>query len=761
MIDIGYYLLKVIIGSGILFLYYHLALRNKLFHQWNRFYLLAATVLSIWLPLLHIHIGQVAGQSKAIKLLQVVSTADEYVVEVSGRNRFLSIESGIYLVYAGVSLLLLATLVLSLLKIRTLLKRYHAQRLHNIEFLNTDAKGTPFSFFHYIFWNRQIDIHSTTGQLIFKHEVVHVQERHTLDKLLIQVVIAAFWCNPFFWLIRKELHMLHEFIADEKAIENQDAHLFAAMLLQTVYPQHYQPLSNPFFQSSIKRRLAMLTKIKNPRFSYLSRLLALPLLLLIGFAFTVKTKAVSNAPTAVLLKEPITVVIDAGHGGSDAGAQAGGINEKDIALAIAKKVKAANTNDQVHILLTRSEDVATNLKDRVDLAAEKKADLFISLHINAAEKPDSSGMEVYVSGKQPPYQAASELFGSALVQQLGTAYTTFPQLRTYTKTGIWVLDHNVCPAVLVECGYMSNEKDRAFVLQEKNQARIAQEILNAIVTFAANRTAVPATITAVDMAALANDDTLPTQTYHGKEIKNLEVKKSQQVVITYKDGTKETLSAQEAKKQKLLLPPPPPPPPPATPVPGKPGHGNSASSNALIVIDGVEKGRVNELGNLDALIKPNEIESLNILKDDAATNKYGDKGKSGVIEIITKKSGAAKDETSIKKEEGNIVFTQTETEAQFPGEAQGWRNYLMQNLDASLPVKKGAPAGNYTVQVQFIVHPDGSLTDIKALTHHGYGMEEEVVQLIKKGPKWIPAEQNGQVVTSIRKQPVTFVISAQ
>ena len=65
------------------------------------------------------------------------------------------------------------------------------------------------------------------------------------------------------------------------------------------------------------------------------------------------------------------------------------------------------------------------------------------------------------------------------------------------------------------------------------------------------------------------------------------------------------------------------------------------------------------------------------------------------------------------------------------------------------------------VIAQFIVHKDGSLSDVKTLTNHGYGMEEEVIRLIKRGPKWEPAEQNGHKVTSYRRQPVTFVISAQ
>src|SRR3982750_1976362 len=85
MIVLGFYLLKVTICSGILFLYYHVALRNKLFHQWNRFYLLAAGVLSLAAPV--VRIGTIhqttAEPNKAIRLLEVIQSADGYMDEVT------------------------------------------------------------------------------------------------------------------------------------------------------------------------------------------------------------------------------------------------------------------------------------------------------------------------------------------------------------------------------------------------------------------------------------------------------------------------------------------------------------------------------------------------------------------------------------------------------------------------------------------------------------------------------------------------------
>ena len=108
---------------------------------------------------------------------------------------------------------------------------------------------------------------------------------------------------------------------------------------------------------------------------------------------------------------------------------------------------------------------------------------------------------------------------------------------------------------------------------------------------------------------------------------------------------------------------------------------------------------------------------------------------------------------------GGKVYEKVEIEAAFPGGVDAWRLYLQQNLKANVPVKKGAPAGEYKVIVRFIVSTDGQITDVEAETDYGYGMEKEVIRIIKKGPKWLPAMQNGKNVNAYRRQPITFLVT--
>ncbi len=118
-------------------------------------------------------------------------------------------------------------------------------------------------------------------------------------------------------------------------------------------------------------------------------------------------------------------------------------------------------------------------------------------------------------------------------------------------------------------------------------------------------------------------------------------------------------------------------------------------------------------------------------------------------------------DTIPENDTSEMVFAKVEIEASFSGGIDAWRRFLEYNINAAVPVEKKAPPGTYTVIVQFIVDKEGKVSDIKPLTKHGYGMEEEVVRILKKAPRWIPAVQDGRKVKAYRKQPVTFMVEEE
>ncbi|HMU45758.1 MAG TPA: TonB family protein [Chitinophagaceae bacterium] len=100
-------------------------------------------------------------------------------------------------------------------------------------------------------------------------------------------------------------------------------------------------------------------------------------------------------------------------------------------------------------------------------------------------------------------------------------------------------------------------------------------------------------------------------------------------------------------------------------------------------------------------------------------------------------------------------LVEVQVQAKFIGD---WIKFLLRNLDPEVPTRNGAPPGRHTVIVQFVVDTDGNLSNIKALSKVGYGMEEEAIRVLKKATKWEPAIQNGYKVKAYRQQPITFEV---
>ena len=499
------YLGKVMLCSGILLGYYWLFLRNRRFHHYNRFYLQVTLLVSVVLPFLRIPVlnqsQNVVNQAvyQTIEVLTVNYGEEEPAAKAPGlMARLLTFENVLYLLYAVGIAILLWTLVRSLLYIKQISKKYPFERVSGLKFFTTTEPGTPFSFFRSIFWNKDLPFNSHDGQQIFRHELFHVQQKHSTDIILTEIVTAFFWFNPFFHILKKELKAIHEFLADQYAISNNDRYAYAELLIMQTIRINQIPITNYFFQNHIKRRIAMITNNHSARYSYGSRLMALPLLALLFCTVALYAqRGTSNAANVYYTgadKEPLTVVVDAGHGGIDPGASVVGVKEKDLNLQISKKIQELAPSYNVKVVMTRSDDqlpgnlsgIHDALKARVAIAEQAKADLFVAIHVSASGSgkgfdPRYSGFEVYVSKNESSNLQQSKQFGSAVLQELSSIYTTNTTLKQRSERGIWVLDQSPCPAMLIECGYMTNEADLAFIKQSSNQEAVARKILEGIV----------------------------------------------------------------------------------------------------------------------------------------------------------------------------------------------------------------------------------------------------------------------------------------
>ena len=116
-------------------------------------------------------------------------------------------------------------------------------------------------------------------------------------------------------------------------------------------------------------------------------------------------------------------------------------------------------------------------------------------------------------------------------------------------------------------------------------------------------------------------------------------------------------------------------------------------------------------------------------------------------------------EGSSVNEDYNKAFTIVQIPAEFPGGLPAWSKYLERNLNRDLPKGKGAAPGKYTVNVSFKVDKNGGIYDVKAENDPGYGTKEEAERVIKAGPSWKPAVQNGRNVDCFQTVAITFMIT--
>jgi TonB-dependent SusC/RagA subfamily outer membrane receptor len=415
---------------------------------------------------------------------------------------------------------------------------------------------------------------------------------------VIQLNLIAGWFNPFFWLLKKELDMIHEFIADKKSVEHGDAASLAQMLLTTAYPGQQFPLTNPFFFSPIKRRLKMLTNTKNPTFNYLRRLIVLPLLAVVVLLFAFRAK--ENTSAVAPLSKTYTVVLNAGHGGEDKGAiAADGTTEAQLTLAIVSQMQALNKNDKIKLVLTRDADVTQSVVAVSEFANAQSPDLFVSIHLNNAEgssanKTKYEGAEIYMAAKDKAvdYDANYKLANN-LAATLQEAGTPFNGVKTRNK-GIWVLQAVQCPSALIEAGYLSNNKELAKIKDADYQKKLAASILRGIENYLIDQE-------------------------RGTSKMVMDTTKKVMIVQGYKISPEDTLIASKGNNKSSVV----------IKMDAAGGAGNA--QKPLFILDGEV---ISE--SVMKVIDPTKIESINILKDASAVAVFGEKGKGGVVQITTK-----------------------------------------------------------------------------------------------------------------------------
>ncbi len=167
------------------------------------------------------------------------------------------------------------------------------------------------------------------------------------------------------------------------------------------------------------------------------------------------------------------VCLDAGHGGVDSGASRNPFTEKELALAVVRKMECVLHDHQTPTVLTRNHDVFVTLGERARIANVKNADIFVSIHLNA--DPDGDGPGTHeATGFEVWYRGGSEKGQSLAEVLLERLRTCLPESRgTRSSDHLYVLKHTKMPAVLVELGFVDSRHDATILSNPKKQDQLA------------------------------------------------------------------------------------------------------------------------------------------------------------------------------------------------------------------------------------------------------------------------------------------------
>ncbi|GAB3019437.1 hypothetical protein GCM10027051_25660 [Niabella terrae] len=588
------YMLQMTACSAILYGYYHFFLRNEKFHAYNRFYLLSAMIISICLPLVKIPVQWISPVAE-YPMAVFMSTAE--AVTVTAGNQQSSYGAWLLFVYGLVLIPLLIRILWALARIFRLKKDAPVEHLENIRLIQTTDPDAPFSFFRWLFWNQRTRTDSAEGRHMLRHELYHIRHRHSADLLFTEVLLAVFWFNPLFYLYRRELKTIQEFLADKHATEDGDIASYAELLVLQTLSGPANRLINPFFHNQLKRRITMLLSSKKSSYQWVRKLLVLPVavtvLALFGFRY----------------------------------------------------------QQQIHQIIPEIKSAVTSIYSPKNEPTDKPNTPSL------LENQQNQDLKDTVPGKQ------------ASTPDKNLQGHTYKRLKEVTVIGFdesGATASASSPKIDVEAQYPGDWRK---FLERNLDGQIA-----------------------VKKGA-------PNGSY-----------KAEIRFIVNEDGS---LSDFQPTTHQ--------------------GYGMEAEVIRVLKLSGRWKRGLSNKSGKTVAVKSYRVQPV-------------------TFHVGTKTAVAHKATHSNEPE----IFTKTEFDARYPG---NWRSFLEKNLNGQISVDNGAPPGNYTVIIQFIVDLEGNLSDIKALTNVGYGMEEEAVRVIKKSGKWKPAIQNGREVKAYRKQPITYQVT--
>jgi hypothetical protein len=281
------YFLKV---NGLLisfYLVYFLFLKKETFFNWSRWYFLLGIILSLVVPLLtYTKIIWVAPtpMPELPDFIPFQQTETPVIIEESIDWNTIG-----FLFYGLVILILVGKMLVELTKLLVFLVKNKKTKVGSY-FLIEQTSGQPFSFFNYVVFQKK-NYTETEIAAILQHEAVHVKQKHSIDVLFSQLFCCVFWVNPVCWWYKKAMQQNLEYIADAQTVAQTDSFIYQNLIVKATCSGSQLALTNPFYQSLIKKRILMINTTPSRKRSLWKYAVVLPLLTAFFLMFQIETVA--------------------------------------------------------------------------------------------------------------------------------------------------------------------------------------------------------------------------------------------------------------------------------------------------------------------------------------------------------------------------------------------------------------------------------------------------------------------------------------
>ncbi|MCF7561474.1 hypothetical protein L3X39_12575 [Sabulilitoribacter multivorans] len=610
------YLLKVSAVIAIFYFSYKLFLQRDTFFEQNRWFLLVGLIASFLVPFF------VINEYIEYKPITINHYNFEDATHVETAKNSFNVFDYLPIIYILGVTFFTARFLIQISSLFLLIFNNKGYKNGAYTFIETKANVSPFSFFNWIVYNPNQFSESELQQII-THEKIHVQQYHSIDILLTQLACILLWFNPFIWFYNKDLKQNLEFLADHAAINFSNCKkAYQYTLLKTSLPNHQLALSNNFYNSLIKKRIVMLHKTKSKKINQIKFALVIPLLVIFLMSFNTKKVYVEKE---IPIKEQLNTsntflnndvlfteknVVENNHPKTNPKSKT-----KTVAPAL-EQTKSIAKGDKEMVLITKDFKDADFEKLKSKLKKEGFEAKFKGIKRN--NDGEITAIKIEVSSKQ-----------SNVNYNIDSDDAIKPIKITYDKDGGNISIGNSSSKHIVH----ASGKGKAFFISDDDEVHeVHTEDIH--FTTKGDKTKHIKIRKNKDVEIITGDeeednifiikksgkgDNIFISDDEDNEVEiNVEsdgVSETEDIIVTKGKGGKaykiKTIAKDKGDSKFIIS--------------------TDGDKEPLYIIDGkeVKKDKLDDLN-------PDDIESINVLKGDAAIKKHGDKAKDGVVEIITK-----------------------------------------------------------------------------------------------------------------------------